>query len=91
MELLIILIGEGATLGSLQDTRDTVSVPPDEDADVRNFLIHDGCSSDMMRRSPEGAAVVTLCKGWSSRATDAFDSAVNTVGKSINGTVVSIF
>eukprot|EP00978_Attheya_sp_CCMP212_P047027 scaffold421188_cov47-Attheya_sp.AAC.17 len=44
-----------------------------------NFLIHKGRSVDMIRRSPSLAGL-TLCKGWSPTATEAFRTAVRSVG-----------
>jgi hypothetical protein len=45
-----------------------------------SFLIHKGRSTKMIRRSPaiQGGA---LCKGWTEATTQAFDSAIQSLGK----------
>lgn len=48
-----------------------------------SFLIHKGRSTNMIRRSPaiQGGA---LCKGWTEATTQAFVSAIHSVGKVIS-------
>jgi hypothetical protein len=48
-----------------------------------SFLIHKGRSTNMIRRSPaiQGGA---LCKGWTEATTQAFVSAIHSVGKIIS-------
>ena len=46
----------------------------------QQFLVHKGRSATMIRRSPSICGV-TLCKGWTEEATQAFCGAVHSVGK----------
>ena len=45
----------------------------------QQFLVHKGRSAAMIRRSPSICGV-TLCKGWTEQATQAFCDAVRSVG-----------
>jgi hypothetical protein len=45
----------------------------------QQFLVHKGKSTAMIRRSPSLCGV-TLCKGWSDRATQAFCNAIDSIG-----------
>ena len=46
----------------------------------QQFLVHKGRSAAMIRRSPSVCGI-TLCKGWTEQATQAFCGAVHSVGK----------
>lgn len=60
---------------------DTVSSSPHAAATTKpqQFLVHKGRSAAMIRRSPS-LCWISLCKGWTEQATQAFCDAVHSVG-----------